>query len=85
MKTRYLGAGTHDKCGSVCIENSVQHHAVVKQPVEVTQRVDRSTAVKGQQEVIWTYLPKPAIPNLFQVEKIVTAQVCGLQELDWTT
>lgn len=67
MKTRYLGAGTHDKCGSVCIENSVQHHAVVKQPVEVTQ-----------EEVIWTYLPKPAIPNLFQVEKIVTAQVCGL-------
>lgn len=31
-----------------------------------------------------TYLPKPAIPNLLQVEKTVAAQVCGLQELDWT-
>lgn len=37
-----------------------------------------------QQEAARTYLPKPAIPDLFQVEKTVAAQVCGLQELDWT-
>lgn len=37
-----------------------------------------------QREATRTYLPKPAIPDLFQVEKTVAAQVCGLQELDWT-
>lgn len=36
-----------------------------------------------QREATGTYLPKPAIPDLFQVEETVAAQVCGLQELDW--
>lgn len=29
------------------------------------------------------YLPEPAIPDLFQVEKTVAAEICGFQELDW--
>lgn len=36
------------------------------------------------EELLRTYLPKPAIPDLFQVEEVVAAQVCRLQELDWT-
>lgn len=50
--------------------------AGMKQPVKVRQHRPGT--------VIWTYLPKPAIANLFQVEKIVTAQVCRLHEVGWT-
>lgn len=31
----------------------------------------------------WAYLPEPAIPDLFQVEETVAAEICGFQELDW--
>lgn len=82
-KMCYLGAGTHDKCGSVYNEE----HKIVSSIMLAlnSQSRLRQSCWKGQQEAICTYLPKPAIPNLFQVEKVVTAQVCGLQELDWTT
>lgn len=39
---------------------------------------DRELVISQQE----TYLPKPAVPDLFQVEKTVAAQVRGLQELD---
>lgn len=38
--------------------------------------------MKIEVELKWAYLPKPAIPDLFQVEKIVAAKICRFQELD---
>lgn len=43
---------------------------------------DSTMTVNQQQQA---HLSEPAIPDLFQVEKIVAAQVCGFQELNWRT